>query len=321
MENDQNHEAIHETLEAIMTLQAQIERTQACQRPGDNSGLYQRESHAKDYVSPSSPQVNGSVEPTDLEKELEEVRTNFEAYRKEMGVGTIELREEVLQYQRESCQLSMAFANANARIEFLKEQYPMAQEQYQAAEELASADTQTERLRNNCSNLCVKKKIWEKDIEVQELRTKVDRCVENTSRAREPLVEAETSWKHLQEWADGFVKQVQTNEEKIAVHKRRTSSATVPTGDTSRLPASEDCPEQKLKAEVAELRVATKAAEVDLAAARNHVQQFQESTSLVKMLCNHCLPRMTSIRRRSKLRLLKSRLNGRHLRRKYHFSR
>ncbi|KAL5524681.1 MLP1_8 [Sanghuangporus sanghuang] len=116
----------------------------------------------------------------------------------------------------------------------------------------------------------------QKDIEVQELRTKVDRSVENLSKARESLVEADTSRKHLQERVDELVKQVQMNEEKIAVYERRTSSVTVTTGDASRPPAGEDSSEQELKVEVAELRAALKAAEVDLAAARSHVQQFQE---------------------------------------------
>ncbi|KAL5482794.1 MLP1_9 [Sanghuangporus weigelae] len=398
MENEQN-EAIREAHEAIMTLQAQLESTQASHQATIQAYIKERDTlktmisryerggalpaaTSTQQASPSSPQVNGSVrEPTELEKELEEVRTNFEAYRKEMGVDTIKLREEVLQYQRESSQLGAALAKANARIEFLNERHRMAQEQYimhereaqnlqkrnqqlhdqytrldiacsHAAEELASANTQIERLRNECSNLRAEKKIWEnvqtrlidenkvlslersrmadlianvqkmhndidkangsdrqrfesqihnleaqaqdlrtqlsrerdtvrqislqKDIEVQELRTKVDRSVENLSKARESLVEAETSRKHLQERVDELVKQVQMNEEKIAVYERRTSSATGTTGDTSRPPAGEDGSEQELKVEVAELRAALKAAEVDLAAARSHVQQFQE---------------------------------------------
>ncbi|OCB92155.1 hypothetical protein A7U60_g491 [Sanghuangporus baumii] len=280
MENDQNHEAIHETHEAIMTLQAQIESIRACQLPGDKSGLYQREGHAEDYMIVRYERGGTLPATTTYKRELEEVRNNFEAYRKEMDVETVKLREEVLQYQREPCRLGMVLANANARIEFLNgvyslcvlngssspfgsEQHRMAQEHH-AAEELASADIRTERLRNNCSNLGAEKKIWE---------------VENTSRARESLVKAETNWKHLQERVDELVKQAQTNEEKIAVRERRTSSATLTNGDTSCPLASEDCTEQELKAEVAELqyfcmhwsltflaprRAATKAADVDV---------------------------------------------------------
>ncbi|KAL5476640.1 MLP1_1 [Sanghuangporus weigelae] len=206
-------------------------------------------------AGPSSPQANVSVrEPTELKKESEEVRTNFEAYRKEMGVGAIKLRE-VLQYQRESSQLRAAFAKANARIEFPNvRNFELSY--------LASA-TQSDKFHcrriskfRNCELRLIA--LW------------------RTRQKPESLVEAETSRKHLQERVYELVKQVQTNEEKIAVYERRSSSATGTTGDISRPPAGEDGSEQELKVEVAELRGALKAAEVDLAAARSHVQQFQE---------------------------------------------
>ncbi|KAL5512816.1 hypothetical protein ACEPAG_3082 [Sanghuangporus baumii] len=144
--------------------------------------------------------------------------------------------------------------------------------------QIHNLEAQTQDLRTQLSRErdTVRQISLQKEIEVQELRTKVDRSVENLSKARESLVEAETSRKHLQERVDELVKQVQMNEEKIAVYERRTSSATGTTSDTSRPPAGEDGSEQELKVEVAELRGALKAAEVDLAAARSHVQQFQE---------------------------------------------
>ena len=77
--------------------------------------------------------------------------------------------------------------------------------------------------------------------------------VENLSKAREALVEAETSRKHLQERVDELVKQVQMNEEKIAVYERRTS-LTATAGTVSRPFTDEAGSEQELKAEIAELR-------------------------------------------------------------------
>ena len=67
----------------------------------------------------TQPQLHGIREPTELEKELEEVRRKFETYRKEMGIDMVKLREEVLQYQLKAGQLGAALAKANARIEFL----------------------------------------------------------------------------------------------------------------------------------------------------------------------------------------------------------
>ena len=58
---------------------------------------------------------------------------------------------------------------------------------------------------------------------------------------------------HLQEPVDELVKQVQMNEEKIAVYEQRTS-VTVATSGISRPPAEEAGSEQDIKAEVAELR-------------------------------------------------------------------
>ena len=73
------------------------------------------------------------------------------------------------------------------------------------------------------------------------------------SKVRESLVEAETIRKHLQERVDELVKQVQMNEEKIAVHERRTS-VTIDTSGISHPPAEEAGSEQDFKSEVAELR-------------------------------------------------------------------
>lgn len=109
------------------------------------------------------------------------------------------------------------------------------------------------------------------------------------SQARESLVGAETSKVHLQERIDQLTRQLQGNEEKLAVYERRPSIANGAAPTTE-----QDLPrEQQLEQEVAELRLvskqrlwhhteqihsrsALKVAQVDLTAARSHMQQFQE---------------------------------------------
>ena len=145
----------------------------------------------------------------------------------------------------------------------------------------------------------------QKDIDLKDLQTRLDRMVSTTSvkitlstyalqtgqlsQARESLVGAETSKAHLQERVDQLTRQLQGNEKKLAVYERRTA------GIDGAAPAVEqDLPrEQQLKQEVAELRLvskdclwcstkqidvrsAPKVAQVDLAAARSRMQQFQE---------------------------------------------
>lgn len=137
LENEQT-EAIREAHEAIQALQTQLDNTQTSHQVTIQAYIKERDTlktmlaryerggtgmtsavSADGQTSPA-PAVNGVArEPTELEKELEEARNNFEAYRKEMGVDTIRLREEVIQYQREASQLSASLAKANAKIEFL----------------------------------------------------------------------------------------------------------------------------------------------------------------------------------------------------------
>jgi nucleoprotein TPR len=104
------------------------------------------------------------------------------------------------------------------------------------------------------------------------------------------LVAAETSKKHLEQRVEELYKQLQGNEEKLAVYERRTTTAS----GSIQSPDHALSREQQLEAEVAELRFvlfnfffihtkltdaarsALKVTEVDLTTARSHVQQFQE---------------------------------------------
>ncbi|KAI0699945.1 hypothetical protein C8T65DRAFT_709807 [Cerioporus squamosus] len=112
----------------------------------------------------------------------------------------------------------------------------------------------------------------QKDIEVRELQGKIEKATQELGKTRESLIAAETSKKHLEERVEQLTRQLQGNEEKLAVYERRAGSTT---GVAPR--TDEDMSrEQQLEAEVAELRSALKVAQVDLASARSHVQQFQE---------------------------------------------
>ncbi|KAF9468627.1 TPR/MLP1/MLP2-like protein-domain-containing protein [Collybia nuda] len=110
----------------------------------------------------------------------------------------------------------------------------------------------------------------QKDIELKELQTRLDRAALEFSKTRESLVGAETSRKHLEERVEDLTRQLQGNEEKLSVYERRpnTNGSAHNVGEMSR--------EQQLEAEVAELRSTIKVTEVDLATARSHVQQFKE---------------------------------------------
>ncbi|KAG6330667.1 hypothetical protein ID866_8422 [Astraeus odoratus] len=114
----------------------------------------------------------------------------------------------------------------------------------------------------------------QRDIDVKDLQARLDKTTEQFSQARESLVGAETSKIHLQERVEQLTRQLQGNEEKLAVYERRTSGITLPSSTAAPSP---DLPrEQQLEQEVAELRAALKVAQVDLASARTHMQQFQE---------------------------------------------
>ncbi|KAL4081207.1 hypothetical protein J3A83DRAFT_166681 [Scleroderma citrinum] len=110
----------------------------------------------------------------------------------------------------------------------------------------------------------------QRDIDTKDLQARLDKTSEQLAQARESFVGAETSKTHLQERVEQLTRQLQGNEEKLAVYERRSSGTvvTVPSPDLPR--------EQQLEQEVAELRSALKIAQVDLASAKIHMQQFQE---------------------------------------------
>ena len=163
--------------------------------------------------------------------------------------------------------------------------------------------TQLGQERDAVRHLTLQKEIELKDIQtrmdktVRSCVTYVSRCTDaliqsqELAKARESLVGAETSKKHLEERVDDLSRQLQGQHEKLAVYERRPGVTGVAQ------PTSVDMNhEQQLEAEVAELRLVTrlvvislrldshiiscrsalKVAQMDLATARSHVQQFQD---------------------------------------------
>ncbi|EGN98500.1 hypothetical protein SERLA73DRAFT_169454 [Serpula lacrymans var. lacrymans S7.3] len=135
-------------------------------------------------------------------------------------------------------------------------------------------ESQTQDLRGQLSQErdSVRHISLQKDIELKELHSRLDKSVEELSKTRESLVGAETSRNHLQERVDELARQLQGNAEKLSVYERRPGSVNGPSQTLDQgIPR-----EQQLEQEVAELRSALKVMEVDLTAARSHMQQFQE---------------------------------------------
>ncbi|KAI9435095.1 hypothetical protein H4582DRAFT_2080017 [Lactarius indigo] len=94
-----------------------------------------------------------------------------------------------------------------------------------------------------------------------ELRNTIDSQARDLQEARSSVVKAETTKTYLEQRVEELSRKLQGDAEKLAVYERSTEGR-------SR--------EDQLEAEVADLRAALKVAEVDLAAARNHIQQFKE---------------------------------------------
>ncbi|KAG9308011.1 TPR/MLP1/MLP2-like protein-domain-containing protein [Chiua virens] len=122
----------------------------------------------------------------------------------------------------------------------------------------------------------------QRGIDMKDLQPRLDKAVCHnkywklltmlTHDSREALLGAETSKTHLQERVDDLARQLQGNAEKLAVYERRT----VGTGATASVPDPDLSREQQLEQEVADLCAQLKVAQRNLAAARNHMQQFQE---------------------------------------------
>ena len=134
MEKEQA-EAIKEAHEAMQDLAAQLERQKTSSDSIIQAYVKERDTlrtmlARSEKNSPLSQAVmlNGAgvtTGQTDLAKELEDVHGQFETYRKEMGVDSGRLRDELITAQREVNQMGAALAKANAKIEYLTGQFSL----------------------------------------------------------------------------------------------------------------------------------------------------------------------------------------------------
>ncbi|KAF8843385.1 hypothetical protein BDN67DRAFT_924393 [Paxillus ammoniavirescens] len=172
----------------------------------------------------------------------------------------------------ERSQLSDLMANVQRMHNDLERSGENDRRRLETQVQMMESQTQDLKVRLSQERDTIRHITLQRDIDMKDLQSRLDRTTEQLSQARESLVGAETSKTHLQERVEGLTRQVQGNEEKLAVYERRTS------GSSTAVPAPEpDMPrEQQLEQQVAELRSALKVAQVDLASARSHMQQFQE---------------------------------------------
>ncbi|KAG7445737.1 uncharacterized protein BT62DRAFT_176907 [Guyanagaster necrorhizus] len=382
MEQEQN-EAVREAHAIIKHLEEKMENEKRSSDKRLQAYVKERDTLAallarSDKGAGANGRINGNAgtmePPSDVARELAEIQSQFEAYRTEMGIDSVKLREELSLAQKEVGKLQAALAKEKARGEYYNERNQINQEQYsmharelddlgkrnqqlfdqwtrvdiecgRVTEDLRLANSRIEQLRNECANLRAEKKIWDdvqhrlveenktlslershlndlmssvqrmhndlersgendrrrlesqlqlleaqmqdsraqlteerdnvrnltlqKDIELKELQSRLDKNVEELSKTREALVGAETSKKHLEDRIEDLTRHVQGSEEKLAVYERRSGTLGVSrsTQDMSK--------EQQLEAEVAELRAELKIAKVDLQAAREQRQQFE----------------------------------------------
>lgn len=131
MEKEQA-EAVREAHEAMQELAAQLERQKKSSDSIIQAYVKERDTlkamlaRSENTYHASRP-VNGSstsVPQTELAKELEEVQSQFDAYKTETDVDSGRLRDELASAQREANTLGATLAKANAKIEYLSGKCP-----------------------------------------------------------------------------------------------------------------------------------------------------------------------------------------------------
>lgn len=135
MEREQT-EAIKEAHEAIQELASTLEREKKHHEKVVQAYMKEREAlktmaargggavSALPTSVNSAPRTieNGTVNDDgqeELVKELAEVQSQFEAYKTEMGLDALKLREDLVQAQREATTATAAFAKAEAKLQYM----------------------------------------------------------------------------------------------------------------------------------------------------------------------------------------------------------
>lgn len=133
MEREQA-EAIKEAHEAIQELASTLEREKKHHEKVVQAYMKEREAlkamvaRAEKTGAVALP-MEGGIRPAEsgaagaaqdeLVKELAEVQSQFEAYRTEMGLDTLKLREDLVKAQREATTATAALAKAEAKVQYM----------------------------------------------------------------------------------------------------------------------------------------------------------------------------------------------------------
>lgn len=135
LEKEQS-EAVREAHEAIQDLAAQLERQKKSSEVTIQAYMKERDTLkamlARAERSLLRGGINGDVNgaapaaSSDLVAELEDVQTQFESYKTEMGMDAEKLREDLAQAQRQLGQANAALAKTTAKIEFLDGKFTSA---------------------------------------------------------------------------------------------------------------------------------------------------------------------------------------------------
>jgi len=128
LEQEQS-EAVREAHEAIQDLAAQLERQkkssdmtiQAYMKERDALKAMLARADRSGLHANINGDANGIAGPfqNDLAAELQDVQAQFEAYKAEMGVDSVKLREELQKAHREIGQVNIELAKAKAKIDYL----------------------------------------------------------------------------------------------------------------------------------------------------------------------------------------------------------
>ncbi|KAG6376921.1 hypothetical protein JVT61DRAFT_953 [Boletus reticuloceps] len=208
---------------------------------------------------------------SDLEQ-LRNEAANLRAEKKIWGNVQNRLVEENKNLATERSQLSHLMANVQRMHNDLERSGENDRRRLESQVQMMENQTQDLKSQLSQERENLRHITLQRDIDVKELQSRLDKTTEQLSQTRESLVRAETSKTHIQERVEELARQLQGNAEKLAVYERRSAGAS-----TAALAPDPDLPrEQQLEQEVADLRAQLKVAQVDLAAARNHMQQFQE---------------------------------------------
>lgn len=117
-------EAVREAHEAIIALQEQLEAQRRTHDFKMQAFIKERDSlkallarAERGAGQDSHGQANGAAIESDIAKELAEIQQQFDAYRAEIGVDSVRMREDAVVAQREVAQLTSQLAKATAKLE------------------------------------------------------------------------------------------------------------------------------------------------------------------------------------------------------------